>query len=69
MLIVDDDLDVVSYRVKEVQPKGRFEAQFFDGDGAIGMLNGSSWVSKRTIQREFHPFLGVMYLMRIPCRK
>ena len=58
MLIVDDDLDVVSYRVKEVQPKGRFEAQFFDGDGAIGMLNGSSWVSKKGDSAGIPSFLG-----------
>ena len=58
MLIVDDDLDVVSYRVKEVQPEGRFEAVYFDGDGAIDMLNGSSWVSGKDNVEGVPSFLG-----------
>ena len=58
MLIVDDDLDVVSYRVKEVHPKGRFEAHLFEVDGAIDMLNGSSWVSGKGGVDGVPSFLG-----------
>ena len=58
MLIVDDDLDVVSYRVKEVHPEGRFETHFFDRGGAIDMLNGSSWVSGKGGAEGIPSFLG-----------
>ena len=58
MLIVDDDLDVVSYRVKEVHPKGRFETHFFERGGAIDMLNGSSWVSGKGGAEGIPSFLG-----------
>ncbi len=58
MLIVDDDLDVVSYRVKEFHPLGSFETQFYDGDGAIDMLNGSSWVSENGGTERIPSFLG-----------
>tara|TARA_B100001113_G_scaffold323647_2_gene294786 strand:+ start:608 stop:1495 length:888 start_codon:yes stop_codon:yes gene_type:complete len=58
MLIVDDDLDVVSYRVKEVHPKGRFETHFFERSGAIDMLNGSSWVSGKGGAEGIPSFLG-----------
>ena len=58
MLIVDDDLDVVSYRVKEVRPKGRFEAPSFDEGDSIEMLNGSSWVSEKGETGGIPSFLG-----------
>ena len=58
MLIVDDDLDVVSYRVKELHPKGSFDAVFFDGGESIDMLNGSSWVSKKSDAEGIPSFLG-----------
>ncbi len=58
MLIVDDDLDVVSYRVKEVVPKGEFEAQLLESDGAINILNGSSWVFGDSGANGIPSFLG-----------
>ncbi len=58
MLIVDDDLDVVSYRVKEILPIGTFESSSFDGRGAIDMLNGSSWVLEKRVIEGIPSFLG-----------
>ena len=58
MLIVDDDLDVVSYRVKEVNPDGRYGQRFYDVEGAIDMANGSSWVPGKGSDDGIPSFLG-----------
>ena len=57
ILIVDDDLDVVSYRLQEFSPNGETSKEDLNSRESIRLIEGSSFMSTET-QKKLPSYLG-----------
>ena len=62
VMVVDDDLDVVCYRVKEIDPSGVFDSTRQDTENSIKIDSGTSWSKGEQLNNQHPSFLNGVLL-------